>query len=583
MSLAIDVLAQGVQSLAPFRQPGGELVDPIVGEPTQYGTPYHAWGNAVLAVHGPAAARQDHLAAAKIGLKAALHHLLNPDTTATWSGVEVATASSRGKVQHRDFFWPPILKSLRLLSAGRLLTADEEAELRATIKAVDVPEVFGSRPPSNWATVWLAGELSRIVEGLSPNTVADVDGWLKIFADEAFVPELGFYAEGGLPNAYDLFTRVHLSELLAAGYHGAMHDQLVSFLAAGVQRSLAMQLSDGSLASGHRSASQTWNLGAQLQLFTLADKLGLGTDETRRAAHRAVHAMARWQRRDGPYSPVLNLHRPERRVGYEGYTADAHYSSLALGFLASAIAAGLPAEPTGSGSARRGVRIEHKPTFRASAHQGRISVGIQTAADGRYDGTGLVDVTFGPDARLNLVSSVRHLSGGPWFNPGLAVKASAHRTETVPLSDVAHRPEPDSPAAVTDGRIGVLAKSILAPDDADSPLHDRRSTMTVLLTDDGVEVTETLDRDHHAAFFLPYPVDIGDGSLTRVERTRSGARLVNGMETLDLELDTTISDWLLLPPDYRNRRAVCGLVRIDLDAPIHELQWRLRHSWSAEA
>lgn len=582
MSLAIDILERGVRSLAPFRRPDGELVDPIVGEPTQYGTPYHAWGNAVLAVNGPRSARGDHLGAAKIGLKAALHHLHSPETTATWSGVDVATGSATGLVPHRDFFWPPILRSIRLLSASGLFGPGEEDVFRSELAAVRVPEVFVSRPPSNWAMVWIAGEWLRITEGLSPHTVADVDGWLKIFADEAFVPELGFYAEGGFPNAYDLFTRVHLTELLLAGYDGAMRDQLLSFLTAGLERSVAMQLSDGSLASGHRSASQTWNLGAQLAIFALSEKLGIATEDTARGAKLALESMARWQRPDGPYSPVLNLHPPQRRVGYEGYTADAHYSSLALGFLATAVAAGIPDCPTGTGRASGSVRVEHQPTYRACAHNGRISVGIQTTADGRYDGSGLVDLTFGPGARLNLVSSVRHLSGGVWFNPGLAIKSGPHRTETVPLSAVPRRPDGDSPSGLTDGRIGITAQSILAPDDDGSPVHGRRSTMTVVMNGDGVDVSETLDHDHHAAFFLPYPVDIGDGSLTRVERTATGARLVNDRETLDLELDAPIFDWLVMPPDYRNRRAVCGLVRIDLEGPLRELRWRLRHSWSAQ-
>lgn len=593
MSLAIDVLSRGVASLAPFRRLDGELVDPIVGEPTQYATPYHAWGNAVLAVYGPDAAHEDHLAAAKIGLTAALRHLLHPDSTATWSGVDTTTGSATGLVPHRDFFWPPIVKSVRLLSANKLFGAGEQEEFRSALKAVQVPEVFRSRPPSNWAMVWLAGEWLRITEGLSPYTVTDVDGWLQIFADEAFVPGLGFYAENGFPNAYDLFTRVHLTELLVAGYDGALHDQLLAFLTAGMQRSLAMQLSDGSLASGHRSASQTWNLGAELAIFALADRLGIGTEDTARAANLALQAMARWQRPDGPYSPVLNLHPPQRRVGYEGYTADGHYSSLALGFLASAVVAGIPDAPipelvegprvAGLGESTGSVRVEHEPTYRATAHHGRISVGIQAAADGRYDGTGLVDLTFGPDARLNLVSSVRHLSGGPWFNPGLAIKSGPHRIETVPLSAVPHRPDGDSPSRLADGRIGVVAKSILALDDDSSPVHGWQSIMTVVLTDDAVEVTEALDHDQHAAFFFPYPVDIGDGSLTRVERTATGAKLINGQETLDLELDAGISDWLLLAADYRNRRAVCGLVRIDLQGPIRELSWRLRHGWTVEA
>jgi hypothetical protein len=58
--------------------------------------------------------------------------------------------------------------------------------------------------------------------------------------------------------------------------------------------------------------------------------------------------------------------------------------------------------------------------------------------------------------------------------------------------------------------------------------------------------------------------------------------LINGHEILDLELDAGISGWLLMPADYRNRRPVCGPVPIDLEGPIRELRWRLRHGWSEE-
>lgn len=579
MTLAIDVLARGVDSLASLRRSDGELIDPLVGEPTQYGTGYHAWASAVLAVHGPAQTRESNLHAATNALRASLRHLLDLDGAANWSGVDVATGSASARVPHRDFFWPPILKTFRLLASHELGTPGERDEFRAMVEAVRVPEAFTSRPPSNWSAVWLLGEWLRIVEGLSPYSVGDVDGWLDTFARDSFDQQLGLYREGGLPNAYDLFTRVHLTELLAAGYDGAMRGPLLSFLTTGLRRSLALQLSDGSLASGHRSASQTWNLGAELVLFTLADRLGIGTSATVRAAHRALRAMARWQRPDGPYSPVLNLHPPQRRVGYEGYGADAHYSSLALGFLATAVYAGVPSAPSEPDDDRsRGtVRVEHEPTYRAVAHRGRISVGVQAAADGRYDGTGLADITFGPDARLNLVSSARHLSSGPWFNPGSAVKDGPHRTLTVPLSAITHRPDKDTPSVLAGTGTGIVTSSILAHDDESSPVHGWRSTLTVVLTDDGIDVTESLDHEHHAAFFLPYPVDIGDGSLTRLSPTATGAMLVNGGETLELDIDAPIEDWLELSADYRNRRAICGLLRIDLSGRLRNLRWRLRH------
>ena len=87
---------------------------------------------------------------------------------------------------------------------------------------------------------------------------------------------LGIYVERGLPNANDLFARVHFTDLLQQGYAGRNRERFEAFLAAGLRRSLSLQLSDGSMASGYRSAGQTWVLGAQVALFTGSRVLGLG-------------------------------------------------------------------------------------------------------------------------------------------------------------------------------------------------------------------------------------------------------------------------------------------------------------------
>ena len=171
---------------------------------------------------------------------------------------------------------------------------------------------------------------------------------------------LGMYRERGLPNAYDLFTRAHFTDLLQHGLRRTQPRAAGGLLTAGLRRSLSLQLSDGSMASGYRSAGQTWVLGAQVALFTGSRVLGLGTAEDREAAGlaawRAYGSLAAWQRPDGVFSPVQNLLAPELRVGYERYTADGHYSPLALAFLASAVAAGFGHEepPTGRGAGRAG-------------------------------------------------------------------------------------------------------------------------------------------------------------------------------------------------------------------------------------
>jgi hypothetical protein len=47
--LPVEILREAVESYAPYLQASGEMHDPVFGEPTQYGTPYHALCNAVLA------------------------------------------------------------------------------------------------------------------------------------------------------------------------------------------------------------------------------------------------------------------------------------------------------------------------------------------------------------------------------------------------------------------------------------------------------------------------------------------------------------------------------------------------------
>ncbi len=581
---ALDVLAAGIDSYRAFLREDGELVDPVAQAPTQYGTPYHAWGNAVLARHGDPARRDDRLTAALRGLQASVRHVADPTLPATWSGFDRPTGGARSNGSHRDFFWPPILKTYLLLrSAG----ANDEAldQIWRQISQVDPSASFRSRPPSNWAMVWCSGEYLRIREGGSRHTIDDLDGWLDTFFEQGFVDELGLYVERGIPNAYDLFTRVHLAEILVAGYGGRHEPHIRSFLTAGLRRSLDFQMSDGSLASGYRSTGQTWTLGAQVAFFTHAQHLGLGSDadrmEAASAAERTLTSLALWQRADGPYSPVLNRQPGWRRVGYENYTADGHYANLALGFLASAVDAGF------RGCAEQGandldgrpprVRVEHEPTFRAAAHHGRYSIGVQAQADLVYDGTGLVDLTVGAGRVLQIASSARHLSGGPWFNPGLGIRAEPGRTPTSVVS--AHRHALSGEGLRADA--GAIAfDSEIAGDDDDDPIAGWPYRFHAAVGADGVDVTEaTPGHAHHPVLFVPYPADIGDGLVTRVTWTSDGARFdldgAHGRESLLLQVFSPIELRQNLSADYTNRRGICGLVRLDLEGPAEEVRWRV--------
>ena len=339
---ALEFLSEGAEHLRAFLQPSGELHDPVFGEPTQYGTAYFAYVNAAMGRLCHGAAAEPFLEMAERGLGAALRHLLDLDDVPATSSYAPPIASPKA-ANHRDFMWLPVLRVLRVLRDAGRPGLDGIAE---QVRKVAVPGVFAARPPNNWAAVWLAGEWLRISDGLSPNPPEMVDAWLAPFfegPDARVDLEMGCYYEPGFPNSYDLFTRYHLLELLVEGYSGHYRKHLEQLFERGLHRSLAVQLSNGSLASAHRSTGQLWTLTAQCAYFYLA--AGLCSDRfvaarARDGAALSFRAAAACRRSDGSVSPVENILPANFRVGYEPYTADAHYVSLALAFLARAVLAG---------------------------------------------------------------------------------------------------------------------------------------------------------------------------------------------------------------------------------------------------
>ena len=564
--------------MVPFQQPDGALFDPVFNVQTQYGTAYFGWCCAVLAD----IAGQEWRDRAHAALTQALDHTSRPELPAHASGFDTATLGVIGRGNHRDFTWPPILRTFAALGS--------EDDLVATIAAVDPEQSFHARPPSNWASVWMSGEWLRMRAGLSTTTGDQFDDWLDVFFAEVLDIDRGLFSERGLPNAYDLFTRTHLADLLVVGYDGRNAERLREFLTAGLRRSLGLQLSDGSVASGYRSTGQTWVLGAQISFFTAARHLGLGTPSEQQqaglAAWRAFDSMQRWQRPDGPYSPVQNLHPPELRVGYEGYTADGHYSPLALAFLATAITRGFGADEQPSGndldhreSAGWG---EAEPTWRAVVHHGRMSAAVQAAADHVYDGCGLVDLTFGTGRRLHLATSARHLSGGPWVNPGLAIADQPSGT-AIPLSGEDQTPV--APILVNDGKLEYQTTFA-----SDSRLQGNRYRLTLNLTDSSVQVEESLTSGDQQqprpgesssesrlsrSLLVPFLADDGGQERTRLRWLPNGAELELAGEKLIIEIGAEIDRRTVIPDGYQNRRGRCGLIRFDLAQPTPTLTWSI--------
>ena len=146
-------------------------------------------------------------------------------------------------------------------------------------------------------------------------------------------------------HSYDAFARYHLGGLLYEGYAGRHHAALVELERRGAERSLAWQMSDGSLPSAHRSTGQSWTDAIQIAFFArqLAPNCPIPWSDDQKkafaiAAQRAYASLVRWQRSDGSLSPVQNTFSGHDRVGYQGYTFEGNYASLALAFLADALA-----------------------------------------------------------------------------------------------------------------------------------------------------------------------------------------------------------------------------------------------------
>jgi len=567
---AIDVLKRATDSYAPCFQENGEICDPVFGEPFQYGTPYHALCNAVLALKLEGSRRDRYRRKAVKGLESSLNHVVRYDLPLPLSSIDRDTGVTT-RINHRDFFWPPVLKTYLILKA----LGEDTKRFEEGIRAVDIERSFRSRPPSNWAMVWLLGEWSRIREGLSPFDTQRFDEWLAVFFRNHIDVGKGFYHEPGHPNSYDLFTRFHLACILREGYDGRFREAMERLMATGLRRSLAVQLSDGSLASAYRSTGMTWTLGVQCAYFTHAARFFAARDEELsqaawQAARRALGALARWQRKGGYYSPAENCLPGSYRVGYERYTTDANHGTLPMGALAVAILNGFDAEPLPSDAPRAPlVWIEHDPVYRALAHRGPYSAHFNAFPSPKYDGYGLVDLTFGPNRYLHFASSVKSMHSGGFLNLGMAYKDEQVDGE---LTIVARRDY-----ALSNG-----FRALKGPGYVGFSLEGRCKgewhtyAASIRLDDDGVVIEEdTRGLANYKSLLIPYLRDGGRGVITEVA-LEAGIRLIHGGEEIAIEPEQEIHRVIHLPYGYENRRGLCGLVRVDFKGPRERISYRVR-------
>ena len=568
----LDTLRQAVKSYEPYLQESGELFDPVLGEPTRYGTPYHAFCQAVLAARDHTADREEHLTSAFRGLDVSLQHLLNPASLSCASAFDHATGTVITG-DHRASYWAPVMRTYQLMCREGVSMAEAFA---GRIAAVDVARDFAGRRLDPTAVVWLTGEWIRMELGLSRTSREVFDRWLGELLGTAILLEQGMCQEPGHPNACDLFMRLHLAELLLQGYGGRWREKLDTLMVTGLHRSLQMQLSDGSLASAHQGTGQSWTVGAELAYFARGARYFSGIDEglageAWTAARRALSSFVRWQRQDEPYSPVENLLPGNYRVGYEPSTFDAHSANLAMAFLASGILDGFNGAPLGDRQKRAPTHyIEADPTHRAILHSGRYSVHVNAFPDPAYDGFGISDVTFGPNRYLHFVSAVRHAAGGALFTLGIALREGPGRSAIRPLSS-------DPPVPSYPMERGLSEASLRVRAQQRGALFSYE--LNVWIDDDGVQIEEsTPGLTGYKTLLVPYLRDPGNGYQTTVRTafTSDGAviRFRHANELIRLRLQGAVDHVLDLPYGFSNRRGLCGLIRIDLRDPTDALRYR---------
>lgn len=585
-SEVLTTLQQATTWLSRHQDPHGELLDPYFGEPTQYGTAYFAYCCAALADRSTDPDLADEMyGRAEHAAAAALAYISRTGLIETGTGFTRDTGTI-SRVSHRDFCWPAVLRTYDLLAKnGR---GNRIADL---IEKVDPLASFDSRPPSNWAGVWISGEWLRIRAGLSKYTAEDIDAWLSPFFETDAILDNGFYLEPGYPNSYDLFLRLHLATLIAEGYNGQWANAIRDLVRTSVTRSLAMQLSDGSLASAARSTGQTWTLGSQAVFFQIAAEHVLDdpqlADRARAAASRAWQATARWIRADGEISPVENCLPASYRVGYEGYTADAHYSSLALAFWETAIEYGFDGRDTPSLDQATAWH-EHFPTYRAIAHRGTISAHINADPARKYDVFGLADITFGLGRRLHFATPTEHLQSGKLFTVGMGIRTESGRS---PVRAVAHdqfsirRLDSDHETSSLQLTARAKGSSYLS----NSTGRDTYASSSMPgLTDDTYEyrcvaevhenhlsIEEATPYTHgYKTLLVPYIVNSGNGQITTVSSTGSKVIFESGDECIELSVDARIDPVLVMDYGFENRRGLAGLVRIDLTEPTTTIRYR---------
>ena len=305
-----------------YQDADGRIIDPVDKKEVQYATPCFAHAVSVLASSG----HTHDASLIEAGMRAM--------DRAVWEMVNAKAADNHG-----DFFtWPTMLA----LGEYRASAAPERWQRwRDDLAKIDPSKLYNfynNRQSLNWVLVHTSGEFLREQYGMTDG------GYIESMLDKQdhhFTPD-GQYAEGGEPIAYDLFSRLFLTGMLAHGYDGHHADLVRERMWRAAWMSMLMQSPTGEAPTGHRSSQHIWVEAEQCVIFEAfahasADAKRLADAAMfKRAAHLSLRTLSSWLRPDGSGYVVKNKFPIDARFGYESYSAQTQYNLLACSMAAQA-------------------------------------------------------------------------------------------------------------------------------------------------------------------------------------------------------------------------------------------------------
>ena len=539
----LDV-AEGIARLfAQHQQESGEILDPIDEKEHQYSTPCFALLVAVLHKHDRAT---DLIGYAWNALLAASN----------------AICQNRAADNHGDFYL------FNLILAVNVFREIYPSDIRIGVVDGRIRKVIGrdayrciltpqrSRL-DNWNVIASCGEILREAAGLGNSAFHDrhLEQQLMNFTED------GMYIDPNVPMIYDVFPRFFLGVTQQSKYTGPHRDAINVMLERGELMSLLMQSPAGVIPSGGEAKQHTWGDIQLIPVFEIAARRFASRGDYvyakafKRGAHLAFASVLRWLRPSGDFQIIKNHIQPEQRHGYESYSHHSQYNLLAATMLALGAEFADESIDEGPTPCEAGSYTLDIPAFhKVIANHHGTGIVIDTKADTRYDGTGLLrvhqaggdpilgpnDVPAADDYAMNIGVAWREFPGGDW------VHLASHGQHTDIKTKLAASDSSDGTRTIT------MVYSI--------PSSGHTITERYELSLTGVNVSINVDGAVDA-LTLTYPCHVSDGKL-------SPQILVEGT-VLQTSIDGTMRTFSVISPGagpltiqdekvaYRNGYAQC--------------------------